>query len=279
MQRRIVITGVTSGIGKALFHYFLDHGEFVIGIARNPERIKTLEESIDHNEYALYQSDFAKLADIRETVKAIRNDFPDGIDVLINNAAIVPRKRIITEDGHELQFQVNHLAVVLMTHGLFPLLKKRKGRVITTGSDAHLKAAFDPEDLEATRKYHALRSYARTKLYNLMFTIAFNDTYGRKAGVDAYCVHPGRVRTEIGTKHTSGFYSLMWRLFTRKGLDPARTVYTYGFLVYEKDVQSTLPYFHRGQPHTYSPIARDREKIDTLMRETVSMLGIDFNKA
>ncbi|MFW5895009.1 MAG: SDR family NAD(P)-dependent oxidoreductase [Bacillota bacterium] len=279
MPKRIVITGVTSGIGKALFHYFLDRGEFVIGIARNPERIQALESSIDHNDYAFYQSDFAKLSDIHDTIQAIREDFKDGIDVLINNAAIVPKKKVITEDGHELQYQVNHLAVVLMTHGLFPLLKKRKGRVITTGSDAHQKASFDPDDLEATNKYHALRSYARTKLYNLMFTIGFNDFYGRKAGVDAFCVHPGRVRTEIGTKQTSKLYTLMWRLFTRKGLDPSRTVYTYGFLVYEKDVQSSLSYFYQGQPHLYSPIARDRENIAVLMDATLKALGIDFNQS
>ncbi len=277
MQKRIVITGVTSGIGKALFHYFLNHGEYVIGIARNPERLNALDETVEHNDYALYESDFARLSDVSEVTQAINRDFPEGIDVLINNAAIVPRRKIMTEDGYELQFQVNHLAVVLMTHGLFPLIKRRRGRIITTGSDAHLKADFDPEDLEATKKYHALRSYARTKLYNLMFTIGFNDTYGRKAGIDAYCVHPGRVKTEIGTKHTSGIHALMWRLFTRKGLEPSRAVYTYGFLVYEEDVQSALPYFHLGQPHLYSKHAQDRAKIETLMNKTLDMLGIQFD--
>ncbi|MFW5894974.1 MAG: SDR family NAD(P)-dependent oxidoreductase [Bacillota bacterium] len=277
MPKRIVITGVTSGIGKALFHYFLDHGEYVIGIARDPERIKTLKAGIDHNEYALYQSDFANLSDVENTIRTIQEEFKDGIDVLINNAAIVPRKKIITEDGHELQFQVNHLAVVLMTHGLFPLLKKRQGRIITTGSDAHQKASFDPDDLEATKRYHALRSYARTKLYNLMFTLGFNALYGKKAGVEAFCIHPGRVRTEIGTKHTSRFYAFMWRLFTRKGLEPFRTVHTYGLLVYEKNVGTENPYYYQGEPHGHSPLANDQDKVNTLMKKTLEMLDIRFD--
>jgi len=279
MQKTIVITGVTSGIGKALTEYFLNRGEKVVGISRNQDKLNALIEEFKRldGELVVYQADFKHLFSVNQVLDELNNDFPEGFDVLINNAALVPKKKTITEDGFETQFQVNHLVPVKFSHGLFKLLKKKQGKIITTSSNAHLKAEFDPSDLEVRNKYHALRAYARTKLYNIMTTIVLNDYYCMKQGLRAYAVHPGLVRTEIGTKETSRLYAFLWRLYTRRGIKPKEAVFTYAFLVYEDDPQSTIPYFYKTQPYPYSEIARDMENNILVFNDACKKLGISFD--
>ncbi len=281
-MKRILITGVTSGIGKALMHYFLDHGEEVIGVARDEEKIqslrKTLSKKYESKRIHLYRADFSKMRDVKAMIAEVSNAFSDGLDALINNAAVFPHKKRITEDGFETQFQVNHLVPALLSFEMFPLLKKRLGRIITTSSDLHKKAKFDPDDLEGLKRYHPLRIYARTKLYNLLFTIALNDRYGEKIGLRAFAVHPGKVKTRIGEKGKRRLYGAVWRFFTRKALPPHRVVFTYGLLVYEKDPKTIIPYFHRGQPLRYSDVALNRDNVNRLFDETAALLNIDPNE-
>lgn len=274
----IVITGVTSGIGKSLMGFFLDKGERVIGIGRSKERLIKLERAYKeqgYKHYDLVKADFARLTDIDEAVVYIKKRYKHGIDVLINNAAIVPQKKHITEDGHEMQFQVNHLAVVKLTHGLLPLIQMVSGMVITTSSNAHRPAKFVLNDLEATRRYGLLRSYARTKLYNILFTRAMNTYVYPKTGVYNYAVHPGLVKTEIGTKDTSRLYAWFWRMFTKRGISPDDAVSTYQYLVYDHERDEAC-YFYQCVPEKMSKQAASDVNRDALWQATNQLLGIDF---
>ncbi len=274
----IVITGVTSGIGKSLMQMFLEKGERVIGIGRSKERLIKLEQLFKERQfkhYDLVKADFARLSDIDEAVVYIKKQYKYGIDVLINNAAIVPQKKHITEDGYELQFQVNHLAVVKLTHGLLPLIQMVSGVVITTSSNAHRPAKFVSNDLEATRRYGLLRSYARTKLYNILFTRAMNTHVFPKTGVYSYAVHPGLVKTEIGTKDTSRLYAWFWRMFTRRGISPDEAVSTYKYLVYDH-ARDDACYFYLCEPEKMSKRAASDAYRDALWQATNQLLGLDF---
>ena len=279
MSKTIVITGMTSGVGRALCEYFLDRGETVIGISRNQAKLEEVKDAFKLLEGTLhtYQADFKDLDAVEGVIKQVTKDFSDGIDMLINNAALVPKKKTITKDGFETQFQVNHLVPVKMSHGFFELLKKRQGTIITTSSNAHLKAKFNPADLEGTKRYHALRSYARTKLYNVMTTLMINDHYAIKHGMKAYAVHPGLVQTEIGTKETSKLYAWLWRKYTKRGITPKEAVFTYAFLVYEEDPKTTIPYFYKSQPYPYSTVARAQENLVVVFNDACHKLGIDFD--
>ncbi len=277
MQKTIVITGATSGIGRALFLYFLHRGEKVIAVARNKKRLDHLAAEADKRDfkgdYSLVIADFSDLASVREGAQSIIKDHPQGIDVLINNAAIVPKKKHITKDGFEMQYQVNHLAVYLLSYLLTDALSVKKGRIITSSSHAHKRAGFDSADLQALSKYHALRSYARTKLYNVLFTAGYNDRFGQKNGVRAYAVHPGLVKTEIGTKHTSKLYSLAWRLATSRGIDATKAVTSYAYLVYQDKDNLTDLYYYKAKPAGHSPLADDKKNIDILMDATHNQLS------
>jgi len=279
LQKRIVITGMTSGVGQALTEYFLNRNEHVIGISRDQSKLDAVKASMQNlgGTLDVYQADFKNLKDVDDVISAIQRDYPEGIDVLINNAALVPKKKQMTVDGFETQFQVNHLVPVKFSHGFFELLKSRQGKIITTSSNAHLKAKFEPNDLQGLKKYHALRSYARTKLYNVMTTLVINDYYAMKHGMKAYAVHPGLVQTDIGTKDTSKLYAWLWRKYTKRGITAKEAVFTYAFLVYEDDPKTTIPYFYNSQPYPYSEAARDKDNLFTVFKDAQNKLGVDFD--
>lgn len=268
MKKRIVLTGMTSGIGKALVYHLVREGYEVIGIARNEDRLNDVAEALKDAPGLFYPvvADFMSFTAVKDAVNKIYQRFSNGFDVLINNAALVPKPKMMTEDGFEAQYQVNHLVPVYLIESLLPLLKKADGMVITTSSDAHKRAKFDTNDLQGLKKYHSVRSYCRTKLYNVMMTNYYNDFSDK---IPFYAVHPGRVKTEIGTKNTSKLYAFLWRLFTRKGFEPEDTVPTYIYLMTKRPSPG---YYYQAKPLNTKKEADNKQYIDTLMKQTLSQL-------
>ncbi len=272
-MKRILITGATSGIGEALARHFVSKGEHVLVMGRDDTKLLRLVKSIEAmnkpGTVTPLRADQSRFSDVTKAITWIKAHYIDGIDVLINNAAIVGKEKRITADGFELQYQVNHLSPALLTLSLMPLVEKRQGMIIQTSSNAHKKARFDAEDIEAMNPYHMLRSYARTKLYNVLFTLALR----RKVNSDVrfYAVHPGLVRTEIGTKDTSTFYAWLWRLFTSRGIHPKDAVHSFSKLVYDASLDA--PYIYQGEPHEPSKVALSLENQDILYQKTISDLG------
>ncbi|MFW5842151.1 MAG: SDR family NAD(P)-dependent oxidoreductase [Bacillota bacterium] len=268
MKKRIVVTGMTSGIGKALVQQLVRDGYEVIGIARNETKLNAVADTLKEASGLFYPvvADFMSFQAVKDAVTKVYQRFSNGFDVLINNAALVPKAKIITEDGFEAQYQVNHLVPVYLIESFLPLLKKVQGMVITTSSDAHKRAKFDHNDIQGLNKYHSVRSYCRTKLYNVMMTNYYNDI---NTSIPFYAVHPGRVKTEIGTKNTSKLYAFLWRLFTRKGFEPEETVPTFIYLIKERP---TPGYYYMEKPLNTKKEAENRQNIDDLMKETLSQL-------
>jgi len=278
-MKTIVITGVTSGIGKTLMMALLEQGHTVIGIARSRTRLFALEADFKekgYRSYALFKADFESLSDIRDVIGSITKRYPKGIDVLVNNAARMTKAMNTTSDGFEVQFQVNHLAPVLLTHGLLPLLKETEGTIITTASNAHRRTKYDPDDLEATRSYSPFRSYCRTKLYNILATRALRDLVLPKTGVKAYAVHPGLVRTPIASKDSSPLYRFSFWLFMKtRGIETDEAITTYIDLI-DHGAPDDVFYIHDSKPGKLSKDALDDANRDDLWTKTLDMLDISF---
>jgi len=201
MQGQVcVVTGATSGIGKAAAAALAQQGAEIIVVGRDPARAEATAAAIQAGGAPPPKVEIADLARL-DQVRALAgrlNQTLDRIDVLINNAGLVLNERRLTPDGYEYVFAVNHLAPFLLTNLLRPkLTASAPARVITVSSDAHTAARLDLDDPNLEHGWSSWRSYSNSKLANILFT---RELAGRLdgTGVTANCLHPGVVRTGFG---------------------------------------------------------------------------------
>ncbi len=279
MQKTIVITGATSGIGYALTKELAFKGERVLAIGRNQEKCDIAMQKIKKDKKNLdlvyLPADFSSLSEIKELCVSINKLTENkGIDCLINNASTVPKWYMTTKQGYEMQFQVNHLAGVLLAHELMVNLIKAKGVIITTSSKSHRGTKMNFKDLMFSSKYSLLRAYKQSKLANVLFTYQFNRIYMNKYGTTAYAVDPGLVNTDIGEKNTSGIVKYFWKLRKKFGKNPEDITDTYLELIYKKSLNSADGYYYKNKkaikPSLY---AQDEQQANRLWQTSYKLIG------
>ena len=189
-QRIVLVTGSTSGLGREVALDLGAAGDHVIVHGRNAERGQAVVESIRAagGSARFYQADFASLDEISELAAQIRSDY-DRLDVLVNNAGIwLEGPRQLSEDGHELHFQVNYIATYLLTESLAGLLQSSApARVINVASIAQRPIDFDDVMLESG--YSDGRAYAQSKLAQIMITRVHAERL-EGSGVTVNALHP-----------------------------------------------------------------------------------------
>src|SRR5215211_9302361 len=210
-----LITGGTSGIGKAAATALAAMGAEVMVSGRNKERGSPDEEEIREQsgseKVSLVLADLAVQAEVRGLARAFQERH-DRIDVLVNNAGVILSRRAETPDGIELTLAVNHLAPFLLTNLLLDLLKESApSRIVTVSSDAHRWAKIDLDDLQSRKRYRGMQVYGKTKLANIMFTYELAERL-EGTEVTANCMHPGGVNTNFGNNQ-GGPMNLLFRLF------------------------------------------------------------------
>ncbi|GAA0986169.1 SDR family oxidoreductase [Acrocarpospora macrocephala] len=191
--KTVVITGASAGVGAAAARGLAALGATVAVVGRSPEKTNAVARAIGAEPHL---ADFSRLSDVRALADTLLDRYPT-IDVLANNAGGQIARRTITEDGHEMTFQVNYLAPFLLTHLLLDRLAAAKdARVISTSSQAHSLGRVDLDDLDSTRGYGAFRVYGTTKLENILFTRELaRRTQG--TGITATAFHPGAVASDF----------------------------------------------------------------------------------
>jgi NAD(P)-dependent dehydrogenase (short-subunit alcohol dehydrogenase family) len=192
--KTVVITGASSGIGAAAARELHAMGAEVVVVGRSPDKTKEIADELGTTPIV---ADFASLAQVRRAADEIL-DRCASIDVLANNAGLSVSTRQMTDDDHELTFQVNHLAPFLLTDLLLPrLIESAPSRIVNTSSLAHLGGFVVLRDLESRFLFNGSRTYATTKLQNILFTREL----GRRlpdAKVLATSFNPGFVSTDLG---------------------------------------------------------------------------------
>jgi retinol dehydrogenase-12 len=195
-----VVTGATSGIGKAAAAALAKRGAEVIVVGRDPARAEATAAAIQADGAPPPKVEIADLS-VMEQVRALAGRLDqslDRIDVLINNAGLVLNERQVTKDGFEYVFAVNHLAPFLLTNLLRPkLTASAPARVITVSSGAHTAAQLDLDDPNLEHDWSSWRSYSNSKLENILFTRELARRLDG-TGVTANVLHPGVVRTGFG---------------------------------------------------------------------------------
>ncbi|HIF38283.1 MAG TPA: SDR family NAD(P)-dependent oxidoreductase [Gemmatimonadetes bacterium] len=173
-QEVILVTGSTGGLGREVARRLGSQGAHVIVHGCNSERGNELVEQIiaeGSGSARFYRADFSSLQEIRALGERILADY-SRLDVLINNAGFgsAPDQRMISEDGHELRFQVNYLAGFLLTKMLMPLiLDSQPSRIVNVSSAA--QTAIDFDDVMIENNFSGGRAYAQSKLAQILFTL------------------------------------------------------------------------------------------------------------
>ncbi len=211
-----IVTGGNSGIGKEAAIGIAREGAHVVIAARNPTKAAAAVSEIEARADARGRVEFipidlASFASVRAFVAAFDAGH-DRLDILLNNAGLVLRKRLVTVDGHESQFQINHLGHFLLTNLLYgPLVRSAPARVVNVSSYAHttVRNGLDFDDLDwERRRYRSFSVYSATKLMNLLFTRELarrNDP----AVLTANALHPGFVASNFAREGDLGLFGTL----------------------------------------------------------------------
>jgi len=249
-MKTVLITGATSGIGKATALALAKKGFNIVFIARNLARAVEVKEEIisvsNNKDVDFLMADLSSLSQVHKCVESFRQKY-QSVDLLINNAGICLPYRRITEDGFEETFQVNHLSHFLLTNLLLDLLKKAaSARIINVSSAVYKNASFDPLNLQSEQNYSSFGTYSNTKLLNLLFTIELAERLNG-TGITVNALHPGVVKTNFGSE-MKGFHKTLSTLFTPFFLTPEQGAATSIYLATSDEVKYiTGKYFEKGK--------------------------------
>ena len=260
MQGKVcLITGASSGIGRAAALELAERGATVVLLCRNEERGASVLEEIARRSGSgtttLLTADLESQRQVREAAAAFLERF-DRLDVLINNAGVAGwGTRLVTEDGLERTFAVNHLAPFLLTGLLLDrLLASAPARVVTVSSAAHKCYRLHLDDLQGERRYSGFGAYSRSKLANVLFTQELSRRL-EGTGVTANCLHPGVVATGI-FRNIPRWMRVV--LTSQLVLSPEKGADTVLYLATAPEVAAvTGQYFVRRRPVRSSRASRD----------------------
>ncbi|ALJ00440.1 SDR family oxidoreductase [Rufibacter tibetensis] len=215
-QRIIVITGASSGIGKATAEALANEKAQIIMVCRNEQKgqqaIADIQQKNPEAKLHLYLADLSSMQQVRQLADKLKRNFP-VIDVLINNAGLIPGIQQTTVDGWELAWATNHLAPFLLTNLLMDqLIASEQGRIINVTSEAHRLGQIDFDHAGRPQKYSAITAYADSKLANIHFTyeLARRTEF---TNVTVNCLHPGVVASSFG--ENSNFFIRNFFRFSR----------------------------------------------------------------
>jgi NAD(P)-dependent dehydrogenase (short-subunit alcohol dehydrogenase family) len=198
-----VITGATSGIGKATALSLAGMGASLLLVARNRAKADSVAGEIRDKtgvEVQIFIADLGVQAEIRRVAgEILATGCP--IHLLVNNAGVVNLQRHLTVDGIEEVFAVNHLGYFLFTLLLLDRIKgSAPAQIVNVASEAHKFSGINFDDLGGERAYKSMRIYGQSKLANIMFTYELARRLAG-TGVTVNCLHPGAVSTGLGVNN------------------------------------------------------------------------------
>jgi NAD(P)-dependent dehydrogenase (short-subunit alcohol dehydrogenase family) len=200
--KRILVTGVSAGIGVETTRSLAAHGAQVVGAARDLAKAEAATAQVQKDAAAnggSFELAALDLADLK-SVRACADELlakGEAFDVIIANAGVMATPFGHTADGFETQFGTNHLGHFVLVNRIAPLIRK-EGRLINLASAGHRFSNVDLEDPNFERTpYEPFVAYGRSKTANILFAVAFDKRH-RGRDIRAAAVHPGAIHTELG---------------------------------------------------------------------------------
>jgi len=201
-DKRILVTGVSAGLGIETARSLAAHGAKVVGAVRDWKKAESATADVrkaaaaNGGSFDLVELDLGGLKSVRACADALLAK-GEAFDVIIANAGVMATPFSCTTDRFETQFGTNHLGHFVLVNRLAPLFR-RGGRLINLSSAGHRFSNVDLEDPNFERTpYDPFVAYGRSKTANILFAVAFDQRH-RDRGVRAAAVHPGVIETELG---------------------------------------------------------------------------------
>lgn len=252
-----MITGANSGIGKIMALDLAKMGANVVMVCRSRERGESAQRDIinqsGNESVELMVADLSLMQSVRKLAEDFRKKH-DRLHVLINNAALWPTKKVMTKEGLETQFAINHLSHFLLTNLLLDMIKdSAPARIVNVSSGMHRRMKIDFDNLQAEKHYRHMGVYGRTKLANVYFTKELaRRLNGTDVTVNAFT--PGMVSTNLG-RYMSGISKWFWRTFSGSAEKGAATGV---YLATSPEVEGvTGKYFANGKETRSSKVSYD----------------------
>lgn len=201
----IIVTGGNSGLGFESVKAFAESGAEVVLASRSAEKGETAKTQImksnPKGKIQVMKLDLMDFSSIKEFTQEFRGKY-DQLNVLLNNAGIMTTPYFLTKDELEAQNGTNHFGHYALTGQLMDLIVKTPGsRIVNVSSNAHKYGKMDFENLlyENGKDYTPMKSYARSKLSNLLFTYKLQGLFeSNKIDSISVAAHPGASRTNLG---------------------------------------------------------------------------------
>jgi len=206
--KRVLVTGVSAGLGVETARALAAHGASVVGAARDLGKARQATESVRGLE--LVELDLASLKSVRACAdKLVAAGKP--FDVVICNAGVMATPRGRTADGFETQFGTNHLGHFVLVNRIASLFR-RGSRLVNLSSAGHRFSDVNLDDPNFERTpYTEFGAYGRSKTANVLFAVEF-DRRHKNEGVRATAVHPGVIQTELGRYMTPEIRQQMMKM-------------------------------------------------------------------
>src|SRR5215813_8782679 len=199
--KRILVTGVSAGLGVETARSLAAHGAHVVGAARDLTKAEAAttqvrkDAAVGGGSFELVTLDLGNLKSVRACADELLKK-GEPFDVVIANAGVMATPFTYTADGFEMQFGTNHLGHFVLANRIAPLIRAG-GRLINLSSSGHRYSNVDLQDPNFERTpYEPFVAYGRSKTANILFSVAFDKRH-RGRGVRAAAVHPGGIKTEL----------------------------------------------------------------------------------
>jgi NAD(P)-dependent dehydrogenase (short-subunit alcohol dehydrogenase family) len=283
--RVAVVSGASSGIGKATACALAAQGWRVLGLGRDAARCTNAEEEIraaapPGSAVDMLCGDLAVLTDAARIARELMVR-TDRIDVLINNAGGVGNQMRMTAEGNEATFAGNHLGPFLLTTRLLPLLRAAVSRsnpgavrIIATSSIGHHNSpAMDFDDIQRLRNFTTGGAYTNAKLANVLFTRALAKRMAGD-GIVAHAMEPGVVLASNFVNHADEAMQRYMATQHHRAVSPEEAAATLVWLATAPEAgQTSGGYFYQCKPAPTSAAAQDDAAAERLWIESEALVA------